>query len=172
MAHALATAVRPLLVLPIPDSAPPPLQHGDLERPTRSAFVQGLLAVQFGPGPDDSGYGPQPTSTRDLPEPHAWVSQMAQALVEVMAGNRPLQQVSRWTSPEVYASVSRRAALSTRRDVRRRRSALVLRVRVCEPVDGVIEACAVVVEGDRVRALAMRLSGIDRRWVVTVLQMG
>jgi hypothetical protein len=36
----------------------------------------------------------------------------------------------------------------------------------------VIEACAVVVDNGRVRALAMRLSCVDRRWVVSDLQVG
>jgi len=45
-------------------------------------------------------------------------------------------------------------------------------VRVQEPADGVVEACAVIVEHDRVRALAMRMTGVDRRWVVTQLQVG
>jgi hypothetical protein len=36
----------------------------------------------------------------------------------------------------------------------------------------VVEACAIVVDNGRVRALAMRLTGVDRRWVVTEPQVG
>ena len=96
---------------------------------------------------------------------------IAQALVEVMSGARPAPQVIRWTTPEVYSVVARRNATSGHRKAVARR-ALVRRVRICEPVDGVVEACAVVVDNGRVRALAMRLTGVDRRWVVTGLQVG
>ena len=52
------------------------------------------------------------------------------------------------------------------------RQAIVRRVLLCEPADGVVEACAVVLDNGRVRALAMRLTGIDRRWVISALQVG
>ncbi len=53
-----------------------------------------------------------------------------------------------------------------------RRPAIVRRVRVCEPADGIVEACAVVVSHGRVRALAIRLEGLDGRWLVTALTIG
>ena len=34
------------------------------------------------------------------------------------------------------------------------------------------EACAVVVHHDRVRAVALRLTGLDGRWIVTRLSIG
>jgi hypothetical protein len=52
------------------------------------------------------------------------------------------------------------------------RRAVVRGVRVCEPADGVAETCAVVVDGARVRALAMRLVGVDGRWRIEALQVG
>lgn len=184
-------AWRPIAVRAIPDLSPPTIDSRTaavLQNP--SPFVQGTLAMDFGgdcdaahdardpryagdPGdPDNPEYfGPQRTFSRDLPEPQAWVRHMAQALVEVMSGARPAPQVIRWTSPEVYSVVARRNAVSGRRAVAARR-ALVRRVRICAPVDGVIEACAVVVDNGRVRALAMRLTGIDHRWVVSELQVG
>jgi Family of unknown function (DUF6459) len=174
-----------ITVRAIPDLSPPTIDSRTaavLQNP--SPFIQGTLAMDFGrdcdaahdatdPGyPEDPEYfGPQRTFSRDLPEPQAWVRHMAQALVEVMSGARPAPQVIRWTSPEVYSAVARRGAVSGRRAVVARR-ALVRRVRICAPVDGVIEACAVVVDDGRVRALAMRLTGIDHRWVVSELQVG
>jgi hypothetical protein len=96
---------------------------------------------------------------------------MAQALIEVMSGARPAPQVIRWTTPEGYSAIARRHVASGRRTMVTR-PAVVRRVRICEPVDGVIEACAVVVDNGRVRALAMRLTDVDRRWVVCALQGG
>ena len=79
-----------------------------------SPFVQGTLAISFD-SRDDSpadrhslGYfEPQRTLSGDLPEPYAWVTSTAQALVEAMSGARPAAQVTRWTTPEVFSSVAR-----------------------------------------------------------------
>jgi hypothetical protein len=178
---------QPIAVRAIPDLSPPTIDSRTAVLQNPSPFIQGTLAMDFSgdcdaahdardpryPGcPENPEYfGPQRTFSHDLPEPQAWVRHMAQALVEVMSGARPAPQVIRWTSPEVYSVVARRNAVSGRRAVVARR-ALVRRVRICAPVDGVIEACAVVVDNGRVRALAMRLTGIDHRWVVSELQVG
>ena len=178
-----ADATTGLRVRPIPDLSPPIIDsrtalvhHPTFEDP--GPFIQGTLAIDFSirydSAQDPEGreyFGPQRALSRDLPEPEAWVRHIAQALVEVMSGARPAPQVIRWTSPEVYSAVARRNATSGRRKVVGRR-ARVRRVRFCDPVDGVVEACAVVVDNGRVRALAMRLTGVDRRWVVTELQVG
>ncbi len=168
-------------VRPIPDNAPPAIDTRAALVQTLSPFIQGTLAISFdgdrdaasdSQDPDDpAAFGPRRTSASDLPEPHEWVRCMAQALVEVMSGARPAPQVIRWTTPEVYSAVTRRHAVAGRRTTAARR-AIVRLVRICEPVDGVVEACAVVVDNGRVRALAMRLIGVDGRWVISALQIG
>jgi hypothetical protein len=167
-----------LIVRPIPDISPPIIDSRTALIREPSPFVQGTLAVDFNrrydpvQDPDAKDYfGPQRTLSRQLPEPQAWVTHMAQALVEVMSGARPAPQVIRWTTPEVYGVVARRNAVSSRRAMVARR-ALVRRVRICQPGDGIVEACAVVVDNGRVRAIALRMTGIDRRWVVSALQVG
>ena len=52
------------------------------------------------------------------------------------------------------------------------RQAVVRGVRVCLPADGVAEASAVVIDADRVRAVAVRLEGLDGRWRATALEVG
>ena len=180
---ALTGELVKLRVRPIPDLSPPVIDSRTALRQDPafqdpSPFVQGTLAidfsVQYDQDQDPEGrdyFGPQRALSRDLPEPETWVRHIAQALVEVMSGARPAPQVIRWTTPEVYAVVARRSAASGRRSAVAKR-ALVRRVRICEPADGVVEACAVVVDNGRVRALAMRLTGVDRRWVVSELQVG
>ena len=165
----------------LPDISPPTIDSRSAVPWDLSPFVQGTLAISFSgafdlarasrdPG-DPELVGHRATFASDLPEPEAWVRHMAQALIEVMSGARPAPQVIRWTTPEVYSAVARRNAAAGRRNVAARR-AIVRQVMVCEPAAGVIEACAVVVDNGRVRALAMRLTGVDRRWVVSALQVG
>ncbi len=168
----LAHRVTRMRVLPIPQTAPEVVAAPTFEPQAAPRFVQGTLAVDFDPEHSAAYFGPQPTRSSELPDAREWAGQIAQALVEVMTAARPAPQVVRWTSPEVYAAVTRRAAASSRRGVGGQRRAVVRTVRICEPADGVVEACAVVVQSDRVRALAMRMTGLDRRWVVTDLQVG
>lgn len=160
-------------VLPIPQTAPPTIADPSFESPPTSRFVQGTLAVEFDPEHSSAYFAPQPTRSTDLPDPREWAGHMAQALVEVMTAARPAPQVVRWTSPEVYAAVTRRAAAAaSRRGGSGGRRAVVRTVRICEPADGVVEASAVVVDNGRVRALALRMVGLDGRWQVTELQVG
>jgi hypothetical protein len=181
-ARSEVSTLRPLRILPAPRTRPPLLVGADEEldggsrtseagHDPPSGYVQDALAVDFDLCSDDQLFGERPTRRRDLPDPRPWAGHIAQALVEVMAGVRPAPQVLRWTTPEVYAVVARRAAVSTRRQGATRRT-VVRSIRVCEPADGVAEVSAVVLDGARVRALALRLVGLDGRWRVEALQVG
>lgn len=147
------------------------------EREGRSGYVQGTLAVNFAAASDEILFGPQRTLSQDLPDPALWAGRITHALLEVMTGLRPAPQVVRWTTPEVYAVIARRSALSARRAAqgsvpRQRERMRVVRVRVCEPADGVAEAAVVVHHGSRVRAVAIRLEGQDGKWRISALQIG
>ncbi|XVX19282.1 Rv3235 family protein [Actinomycetota bacterium] len=185
-------ALAPIRVMPIPDPRPPALTPDQLaalsaEDDAASGYVQGALAVDFSgteseaadAEAEDGLVPPLRHTAADLPPVRDWAAHLAQALVEIMAGARPCVQVLRWTSPEVYAVVSRRGAVAARRGADRRGPARTYRARVRsvhvgEPADGVAEVAAVVVDGTRVRALAMRLEAdCDRGlWRVTALQVG
>ncbi len=155
--------------LPRAPLRPPILPPDEVFGVRPSPYVQECLALDF--DPDDEMESPR-TLRQDLPDPEPLVVQLAQALVEVMAGLRPPQQLAKWASPEVYDLLCRRSHVAARRPAVSRRPAVVRRVRVQEPADGIVEACAVVVHHDRVRALALRMSGWGRRWIVTELQIG
>ena len=173
----VAPPTRPL---PPPISLDEALRRSRLAieaREGRSGYVQGTLAVDFAAASDEQFFGPQRTLREDLPDPTTWAPRITLALLEVMTGVRPAPQVLRWTSAEVYAVVARRSALVARRVAdgnapRTRPRLRVLRVRVCEPADGVAEAAVVVSDGPRVRAVAVRLVGQDGKWRVSALQVG
>jgi hypothetical protein len=171
--------LRPIRILPAPRQRPPviPDPEWSPSDAAPSPYIQDALAVDFTTLTDEQLFGAQPTRRDDLPDPQEWGAHVAQALVEVMAGSRPAPQLLRWTVPEVYAVVARRAVVSARRAGSRRtgsevRRTVVRRVRVCEPADGVAEVSAVVVDGSRVRAVAFRMVGLDGRWRVEALQVG
>jgi hypothetical protein len=166
---------------------PPPLPPGAVQGTLALAFVlpngvpaapaapPGLRLVAAGPEPDADDFGPQPTGTFALPGARRWAGRFAQAVVEVLAGDRPLAQLVRWTTTEVYDDVAALivgpgtvgpggAVASTRGVVRS--------VHVSEPADGVAEVAALVRRGARSTAVAMRLEGLDGRWQCTALELG
>ena len=137
-----------------------------------SDYVQGSLAVDFRREAYDSYFGPQATMTADLPEAQAWARRMILATLEACDGSRPAEQLGRWLAPEVHERVARRGQLARRRGGRRHPPPLVRALLVCHPHDGVCEISAVVRAQGRVRALALRMSGVDGRWLVTALELG
>ncbi len=102
-----------------------------------------------------------------------------QAAIEVLAGTRSAQQLSRRLDPHCLAALQHRAAL-TRRVAsgssptagRLHRNPSVRSVRACRVSEDVYEASAVVVEESRVRAVALRLERSTVAWRVTVLEIG
>ena len=122
---------------------------------------------------DDDEPGPALTGRDELPDPRRWAARLAQGVLEVAAGARPTSQLWRWTTQEVLDDVRRRSRPATVLDSQRRRAqvpALVRSVHVCEPADGVAEATAIVQGRLRTRALALRLEGLDGRWLCTALE--
>jgi hypothetical protein len=133
------------------------------------------------PGRDsaDDEFGSQRTATAMLPAPMPWAGRLVQAVLEVVSGARPASQLVRWTTAPIYealcASVTppqTAARAGSRRIVATRFAEVVRSVHVSEPCDGVVEVCAIVQQGPRCRAIALRLEGIDGRWQCTALQIG
>ena len=183
---AAPSADRPALrALAIPETEPAPdlgaycgrlrgaEAVGVVEQPTLSLALV-TAAGGFAVNPVDPPYvsfGPRPTPSSELPDARAWAGRMVQAVLEILGGVRPVAQLVRWASADVYDGLQRRAALATVRP-RPARRAMVRSVRVCEPADGVVEASAVVVARGRVQAVALRLEGVDGRWRMTALELG
>lgn len=109
--------------------------------------------------------GVRKTTTAELPSAQRSGPVLARALVEVLSGQRPLPQLRVHCAPDVFAGMQSRPI--TRGPLGHLQS-----VRVCEPTDGVAEISVVFRRGERVRALAFRIEGVDGRWRITALQTG
>lgn len=172
----------PLRVVPAPSAEPEPLETATVTQlfadqaarrgRRRSAYVQSSLAIDFRDSGEDPLFGPQATRRSELPEPGAWASQIVAAVLECTTGLRPVTQLARWLDTTPREMVARRYTLAQRRGARPLGRSSVLRTRACEPADGVAEVSLVVQHQGRVRAVAVRLSGVDGRWLVTALQIG
>jgi Family of unknown function (DUF6459) len=158
---------------------------------TPVASVQGTLALDLGPrldvpepelgsgGQQASGVGldvvPVDLVRRRRFEQHA--ARIGAALVEIVGGDRPVSQVLRWTTPEVYQDLARRAHLVAAAVGRRPGAGGVQSVRphlVAAHTSFVSERCAEVSlhvrYGQRSRAVAARFELIRDRWQVTALE--
>lgn len=165
----------PLRVVPAPRSEPAELGAPPTRRPPVIA-LQGVLPLVLDgalPRGVDPAVAPRPTASAELPDPGPLCSGLVLAAVEVLTGARPAAQLLRWLAADVYGGLQQRAALAQRIRGRRRTARAVVRhVRTSAPRDGVVEAAVVVWDGERVRAAALRLEGVDGRWRVTALEVG
>ena len=174
-AAAPAASSAPVLRLrPIPVAEPRPAL-GVLPAP-QPPGPSGQVPLPF--ATDSPGRTPDrpagPSTARvvpELPEPQEWAARFARVALEVATGLRPPGQLARWTTPAVLAGLTRRHALAQRGGGRPPR-ATVRSVRVCEPAGGVAEVAAVVADGARVRALAVRMEGEGARWRVVAFDLG
>ncbi len=109
-----------------------------------------------------------------LPDPTKLCCAMVQAAVEALRGNRPLAQLARWVSPEIYDQLVARSAV-TQRVLGRTEDphhAAIRRIRLCRLGENAAEATVVVEDGPRVRAVAVRLEGHRGQWRATALEIG
>lgn len=107
---------------------------------------------------------------------HTWAARFAQALVEVLGGDRPLPQLVRWTTSRVYNDLGRRVRILGRTaPVQQRLRTVrpqVRSVHIFQPSRDTAEVSVHVRHGQRSRALAARLELGDGRWQCTALQLG
>ncbi len=168
---------RPVLVRPTPDREPPAraAEPGARQGQGRLSLVAGdprSTRTPLRPLPKRAhAFAPRPTSTADLPEPRGWAAQLALTCAQVAAGIRQPGQVSRFLSPGVQESLSRRRAGAARAGaaVRPLRARAVV---ISEPADGIVDAVVVTDDGRRARPIALRMVGLDGRWIVTEMVMG
>lgn len=126
---------------------------------------------------EDRFFARQRTEDSDLPAPKPFCGRYVQALIEVLAGERPVIQLMRWTSDEIYQMLLERVQAITQAGGGSGRGAGRLRATVCSvhvqrPSNGVAEASVHVRHAGQSRAVALRLEGLDGHWRCTALQLG
>ncbi len=117
----------------------------------------------------DPGWGPPRTPLDDLSPPRPFAHALVQRLLEVLGGVRPVGQLQRDTSPELYARLQRYVAARPRATGARPTGRAVRSVHVQARPEGVAEVAATVFRGTRASALALRLEGVGGRWCCTEL---
>ena len=151
-------AARPLAPLPAPVPVP---------EPARPAEPAGLHVVPD--LDDDEPDRPRLTPTAALPASRPFAHALVQRLLEVLAGVRPVTQLRRDTTVELYELLEQRVHARPRTTGPRPTGRAVRSVHVQARPEGVAEVCATVQRGPRMAALALRLEGRDGAWCCTEL---
>src|SRR5665647_358493 len=125
---------------------------------------------------EDDFFGEQPSTRSELPDPEPLLINLTRCVIEVLAGARELDQLARWVSDDVYKHLLKRVVLSARaravKGQRAQRPTITIgRITISEPRDGVIEAVVIVHSKVRVRAVALRLEGLDHRWRASAINV-
>lgn len=151
-------------------STPAPAEH------RRSVAAVAHPSVGTASQQADDYFAQQPACRSILPDPEPLLINLTRCVIEILAGARDLEQISRWVSDEVFKHLLTRVVLSAR--ARRAKNQAVVRpvftigsVSVCEPRDGVVEAVVIVKGRARARAVAIRLEGLDNRWRATAINV-
>jgi hypothetical protein len=140
------------------------------------AQTQAALALELDDAPE-LPRGPRlRVVTGEERELDAFSARFAQAVVEVIGGDRGVHQLMRWTTEWVYADLMHRThALqrATPGDQRLRRvRATVRSVHLFRPHEDAAELSIHVRHGHRSRAIAARIERIEGRWRCSVLDFG
>jgi len=147
------------------------------QRPTSDLPFGGLPSkVIRSPFQPDEFFGTQPSARSALPNPQPLLENLTRCVIEILAGARDLEQISRWVSDDVYRHLLKRVVLSTRArqatgKVVRRPTFSIGSTSIYEPRDGVVEAVVIVHGRARTRAVALRLEGLDNRWRATAINV-
>jgi hypothetical protein len=171
-----ATAYVEACLVPVPDTAPPydcdihgttcqtpePAGGGPVAADAAvpvvgAAGVVGTAAGVAGVAAGVAGVAAAPSLVSSCAGP-AWPTQFAQAIVETLAGTRPIRQIIPWATERAQAHI--RGLCPTFRTDNRPR---IQRVLSSSPSATVVEATVIASFGPRTRALAMRFEHIPAR---------
>lgn len=121
-------------------------------------------------------FGQQPSSTSSLPDPRPMSENLARSVLEILAGCRDLDQISRWVSDDVYRTLLKRVHISARARAARKQSVVrpsfgMGSTIITHPRDGVVESVVIIHGKARSRSIAIRLEGLDGRWRATAVHV-
>ena len=103
-----------------------------------------------------------------LPDPKYWTRKLVTGIAEALIGERPVYQLIKWVSFEVYQEIEKQSKQRSGMNSQRIRP-IIRSVRIELTNDKVIEATAVIQKGKRGRGMGLRLEAESDRWRCTEL---
>lgn len=177
-----AESVAGLAPIPTPPLRVQPARDGNTWDPLRFTGPDASrdhTAREEGPGGNTGaeGYDPSPSDRADnghLPSPTTWAATLVRATVEVLKGRRPAAQLIRWLEADLWSALASRAQIGVQHSPGTARPApvRVRRVHGCRITDAIWEGAVIINDGERTRAVALRLEVLRGRWCATALTIG
>ena len=134
--------------------------------------LEWIRAVRDHPPAPPKPKAPQPT---ELPDPRPWAARIGVAAFEILLGRRPASQLAKHIDARVAASL---ASHATQYELQRRRRGnqpvrqpQLSSVQAFRPHSEAAEVTLVMHDGDRFRAVAMRLDAHGTKWIVTAFHI-
>ncbi len=110
----------------------------------------------------DSEYPRKPSHLQELPNLDDWVGKYVVSVIEIFGGKRPLQQLARWSHRSVYSQLA--AGVASWKPLPK-----IRKLYIGQPLEGIAEVTVTLRFQERVRSLALRFEGTDKRWICTEL---
>lgn len=106
----------------------------------------------------------KPTLISDLPDGGVWAERFIILALEVMAGARPIAQLSRWCSRKVFTYLIE--------NIHPKKTILKIgKLHIGKPSEECMEVALLLHSPARKRALMARFEALDGRWICTCLQI-
>lgn len=135
-----------------------------------SAQISQISQLGFIPIPDDlegeldREFSRKPTLISSLPDRDIWAERFVILALEVMAGSRPIAQLSRWCSRDVFTYLIE--------NIHPKKTMPKLgKLHISKPTEECMEVVLLLHSPVRKRALMARFEAVDGRWLCTVLQI-
>ena len=135
-----------------------------------SAQIFQSSQLGFIPIPDDlegeldREFSRKPTLISSLPDGDIWAERFVILALEVMAGSRPIAQLSRWCSRKVFTYLIE--------NIHPKKTMPKLgKLHISKPTEECMEVVLLLHGPVRKRALMARFEAVDGRWLCTVLQI-
>ena len=112
----------------------------------------------------DPDFAPNPSPLSELPNIERWTLMYVVSAIEALSGRRSIQQIARSTHRFTYNSLLQK--IGTLKEVPK-----IRKFHRHEPIEGVIEITVTLVFKERVRVLAARFEGVDRKWLCTEFEI-
>jgi hypothetical protein len=112
----------------------------------------------------DPDFAPNPSPLNELPNIERWTLTYVVSILEILAGRRSIQQVARSTHRYTYNSLMKK--IGNLKEVPK-----IRKFHRHQPIEGVVEVTVTLVFSERVRVLAARFEGVDRKWLCTEVEI-
>lgn len=102
----------------------------------------------------------RPSRLSELPDLDDWVGKFVVSVVEICGGKRPLQQLARWSHRKVYTQLM--GLVGSWKPLPK-----IRKMYISQPLEGIAEVTITLRFDQRVRCLALRFEGADKKWTCT-----